>query len=171
MFSPEHKIWKFADFHDELDDWLPYAEELVKKCSSQESIQFRTEFDIRLASYLLMDNLLPSAARTAYAEMVLKTMWEASEKKLNLEALHISAPEPGRKKSVEIWRRNRDMWSLLKQGRSRSSAYEEVAAKFFKSVDTVRRDFERSLNRAGRKDYLEKIEAANLKGRRPGKKK
>jgi hypothetical protein len=31
MFSSKHEIWKFALAGDELDDWLPYAEDLVNE--------------------------------------------------------------------------------------------------------------------------------------------
>ena len=48
MFSSKHAIWKFAYAGDELDDWLPYAEDLIRKWSSQNSdeVEFQTTFEI-----------------------------------------------------------------------------------------------------------------------------
>ena len=58
MFSPEHAIWRFVDSGDELDDWLPYAEDLIRKWAVQnrEEIKF-DPFQIILAALLLKDDL------------------------------------------------------------------------------------------------------------------
>ncbi|MBC7618217.1 MAG: hypothetical protein H7293_04370 [Candidatus Saccharibacteria bacterium] len=100
MFSSKHAIWKFAYAGDELDDWLPYAEDLVRKWSKQESreVEFRSTFEIILASYLLKDDLLPAPARVAFAEVMFEIINEASSAKLKIKCLHIEPPKPGRKK-------------------------------------------------------------------------
>ena len=62
MISSNHAIWKFADAGDELDDWLPYAEDLIRKWSTQSSdeVEFQTTFEIAIAALLLIDGLLPA---------------------------------------------------------------------------------------------------------------
>ena len=60
MFSSDHAIWKFADAGDELDDWLPYAEDLIQKWSTQNNneVKFQTSFEIIIAAFLLIYVLL-----------------------------------------------------------------------------------------------------------------
>jgi hypothetical protein len=52
MFLSEHAIWQFANAGDELDDWLPYAEALIRKWSDQnnEEVAFQTPFEIIIAT-------------------------------------------------------------------------------------------------------------------------
>lgn len=150
MFSSEHIIWKWANWWDELDDWLPYAENLVKEWASQNSdnVMFADEFQIRIASFLLVDDLLPLSAKKAYAYLVLDTMAETKKKKLSLETLHIHPPPPGRKKDGQAtYHRNHAVNALLKEGHPKQDAYNLVAKQFHKSPDTIRRDYERLLRR------------------------
>jgi len=51
MFTSEHQIWKFAYAGDELDDWLPYAEDLIEKWSTEDAVVFEDTFEIILASF------------------------------------------------------------------------------------------------------------------------
>ena len=146
MFSSEHAIWKFADAGDKLDDWLPYAEDLVRKWSKQESreVEFRSTFEIILASYLLKDDLLPAPARVAFAEVMFGIIDEASSAKLKIKCLHIKPPKPGRKKNrAETSNRFREVKDLVQDGTAVSQAYKVVAEKHFKSPETIRRDCER----------------------------
>jgi hypothetical protein len=101
MFSREHVIWKFANEGDELDDWLPHAEDLVRIWSSQssEEVKFKNAFQIILASLMLEDNLLPPSARTAFARLMLDARDEAEVAKLTINCLHVHPPKPGRKKN------------------------------------------------------------------------
>ncbi len=84
MFTPNHEIWKFAQYWDKLDDWLPYAESLIEKWFNQivDEIELSTTFEIIIASYLLMDDLLPASAKKAMAYLVLETISQVTEKKL-----------------------------------------------------------------------------------------
>ena len=146
MFSSEHAIWKFADAGDKLDDWLPYAEDLVRKWSKQESreVEFRSTFEIILASYLLKDDLLPAPARVAFAEVMFEIIDEASSAKLKIKRLHIKPPKPGRKKNkAETLKRFCEVKDLIQDGTAVSQAYKVVAEKHFKSPETIRRDCER----------------------------
>lgn len=138
-------IWKFADWWDELDDWLPYAEDLIKKWASQSSEEIKFgEFEIRIASFLLMDDLLPLSAKKAFANLMLDAMFEAKEKKLSLAALHIHPPRPGRKEDRQaIFIRMSEVFELIKEGHQKQEAYELVAKKHHKSPDTIRREYER----------------------------
>ena len=155
MFSSEHAIWKFASAGDELDDWLPYAEDLIRKWAGQNSneVEFEKTFDIILAALLLEDELLPASAKAAFARLMLETIDEVREKKLRMECLHISPPKPGRKNERDqIAFRLREARALIEKGMPRAEAYKVVAEKYFKSVDTIRRDCERAVkNRRKRK--------------------
>jgi len=155
MFTPDHEIWKFANTEDELDDWLPYAADLVEKWASQSEneVKFKTTFEIILASLLLMDDLLPPAARKAFAGLTLETITEIENKKVAIECLHITPPPPGRKKDLHARGSIlRGVHSLLKTGLSKTEAYEVVAAQHFKSPDTIRRMYERALKRRGNRN-------------------
>lgn len=146
MFSPEHAIWKFANAGDELDDWLLHAKRLVEEWVALNSneIKFHDTFDIMLASLLLEDGLLPASARAAFAKLMLETIDEAESNKLRLRCLHIHPPKPGRKNiRIESYLRMREVRNLIQQGKTATVAYGEVAEKYFKSPDTIRRDWER----------------------------
>lgn len=80
MFNPKHHIWKFANAGDELDDWLYEAENLVKEWSGQDKVIFKTTWQIILASYLLLDDLLPLEAKRALSMVVIDTIVESDEK-------------------------------------------------------------------------------------------
>lgn len=153
MFSAKHAIWKFAYAGDELNDWLPYAEDLMRKWSSQnnEEVEFRDTFEIILAAYLLKDDLLPASARAAFAKVILESINEATNKKLLLKCLHIRPPKPGRKENrSEIFFRFQEVKTLIREGKTATEAYKVVAEKHFKSPDTIRRDYERIVQK-GRK--------------------
>ncbi len=146
MFSSEHAIWKFAYAGGELDDWLPYAEDLVLKWSVQSKDKIRFDsFQIILAALLLKDDLLPTPARSAFADAVLEAMNDAIAKKYTLKSLHIHPSKPGRKK-MSLEQLGFIMLSvsrILRSGKTAAEAYQEVADKYFKSPDTIRRVFER----------------------------
>ena len=82
IFSSVHEIWKFANGNGELDDLLPYAEDLVNKWANQsgDEIEFQSTFEIALASYLVMDDLLPKAAKKAFPNITLDVISKAAEK-------------------------------------------------------------------------------------------
>lgn len=146
MFTSNHAIWKFASAGDELDDWLPYAEDLIRKWSSQRNneVKFQTTFEIIIAAFLLKDGLLPASAQAAFAEIVLATIDEAGNHKLRLNCLHISPPKPGRKENrTETYIRLSDVRRLIQEGKTASEAYQIVAEQHFKSPDTIRREYER----------------------------
>lgn len=150
MFSVEHQIYKYASRADRLDDWLPYAEKLVETWSTLDGdeVNFTSIHEIVIASLLLKDDLLPSPARKAFAELMLKTLNEVEASKLRVDCLHISPPKPGRSsKRFEILRRCRDVHMLIREGKTASQAYEVVAEKHCKSTDTIRRDYERHLKK------------------------
>lgn len=147
MFSSEHAIWKFANACAELDDWLPYAEDLVREWSVQNSSEVRFQggtFDIVLAALLLEDDLLPVSARVAFAKLMIETIDEASVSKLRIKCLHIYPPKPGRKENrTETIIRFHEVKTLIQEGKAATEAYRVVAEKHFKSPNTIRRDYER----------------------------
>ncbi|MDI1310070.1 MAG: hypothetical protein PSV17_11680 [Methylotenera sp.] len=148
IFSSDHAIWKFAYAGDELDDWLPFAEDLVNSWANQSSdeIKFQSTFEIILASYLLMDDLLPQAAKKAFAKITLDVISEAAEKKVTLNSMSLHAPPPGRKQDkISYFIRMREVINLIKEGYKNQAAYELVATKHHKSPDTIRRDYERNI--------------------------
>ncbi len=148
MFKPEHMIWKAADYNDELSDWLGHAEYLIDKWSSSETVQFEHSDQIFFASLLLMDDLLPPAARKAIGKLTIEAMTEAKEKKYKIDALGIKPPKSGRKENrtniIFIVHAVRD---LLLTGKSKTEAYNQVAEEESKSPDTIRRIFERTVKK------------------------
>lgn len=146
MFSSEHAIWKCAYAGDELDGWLPYAEDLVRKWATQNSdeVKFPGTFGIILAALLLEDDLLPASARAAFAKLIIETINEAIVSKLRIERLHIAPPKPGRKDDrMAHYYRFQEVKCLIQEGMSPTDAYKVVAQKHFKAPDTIRRDYER----------------------------
>ena len=146
MFSSNHEIYKFAWAGDELDDWLPYAEELVNKWNTDEEVIFDSSWDIILASLLLMDDLLPPAARKSIAKILLETIADARDRKIRISALKIELPPPGRKKDRYLQAsRHREVDKLIDEGLSKTDAYIKVGEKHNKSADTIRRSYERMI--------------------------
>ncbi len=150
MFTPDHKIWKFANAAGELDNWLPHAEYLVGKWSSQscDEVTFEITWQIIIASLLLMDDLLPASARGAYAKVMLEIINEADTNKLRVNCLHIHPPKPGRKEDrAKTLIRFHEVNTLIQDGKSATEAYKVVAEKHFKSPDTIRREYERFIKK------------------------
>lgn len=150
MFSYHHAIWKFANAGDELNDWLPYAEELVQKWSTQspDDVKFQTTFEIIIAAYLLKDNLLPASAKVAFADIMFEAINEATVKKLHLKSLHLHPLRPGRKEDRKAtFIKCREVMDLIKNGMTATEAYKVVAEKHFKSPDTIRREYERIIKK------------------------
>ncbi len=159
MFSSEHAIWKFANAGGELDDWLPYAEDLIREWSVQnkEEIKF-DRFQITLAALLLKDNLLPAPARAAFADAVWEAMNDAIEKKYTLKSLHIHPPKSGMKK-MTLQRLGFIMHSvsgIIRSGKTATQAYQEVADKCFVSPDTIRRVYERQMKKSQKHGEIKK---------------
>jgi len=154
MFSSEQAIWKFSNAAGELDDWLPYAEDLIREWSKQtaEEVKFRFQFEIDLAALLLIDNLLPPAARTAFAKLMIAVMNEAVDKKLSLASLHIKPQKPGRKRDItQTFIRFHEVKDHVQAGMALTEAYLAVVEKYHKSPDTIRRDYERSVRKMSEK--------------------
>jgi DNA-binding NarL/FixJ family response regulator len=148
MFSPKHEIFKFAWAADELDDWLSQAEELVNKWRNNKKVTFDNSWEIILASYLLMDDLLPLAAKKAIANILLETIIEAGKKKLTLNDLKVYQPPSGRKADPSKHRRRHlDVKHLISDGLSLTRAYKLVAEKHNISPDTIRRSYERMMKK------------------------
>lgn len=156
MFSSIHAIWKFAYAGDELDDWLPYAEDLIREWSSQnpEEVKFHSTFDIVIAAFLIKDDLLPASAKVAFAKVMLDAIDEATTKKLNFKSLLIHPPKPGRKEDrTKTFIRLHEVKALIQSGMTATEAYAVVAEKNFKSPDTIRREYERiALKNRNRKE-------------------
>jgi hypothetical protein len=157
MFLPTHEIWKFAHAGDELDDWLPYAKDLVEKWSRQnkDEVKFNTTFEIIIGAYLLKDDLLPASAKAAFAEIMFNVIAEAQTLKSGFKSLHIPPTKPGRKESRrDTWRRLRGVYDLIREGCTATEAYNLIAEKEFKSPETIRREYERfnKKNRERKKD-------------------
>ncbi len=70
---PEYKIWKFANAGQEIDDWLPYAKNLIRQCliQSSDEVKSKVTFDITLAALLLHDDLLPASASGSFAKLMI----------------------------------------------------------------------------------------------------
>lgn len=151
VFSSKHAIWKYANAGGELDDWLPYAEDLIREWSTQSSdeVKFPDTFGVFLAALLLEDDLLPASARAAFAKLMVETIDEASVSKLRIKCLHIAPPKPGRKNDrMEQYFRLSEVKSLIQKGMTATDAYKVVAERHFKAPDTIRRDYERFVKKA-----------------------
>ena len=146
MFTSEHEIWKAAYVNGELTDWLSYAEDRIAYWSSQNEVTFQTTWEIIVAAMLMVDNLLPKAARAALAKTTLETIAEADRQRYTLQALKVSPGAPGRKtdrrEKGAILFKVRD---LIKEGMTKTAAYERVANIHHKSPETIRRLYERAL--------------------------
>ncbi|MER2601380.1 MAG: hypothetical protein ABTR27_03400 [Candidatus Competibacter phosphatis] len=159
MFSSEHAIWKFAYAGGELDDWLPYAEDLIREWSVQNKDEIKFDsFQIALAALLLKDDLLPAPARAAFADAVWEAMNDAFEKKYTLKSLHIHPPKSGMKK-MTLERLGFIMLSvsrIIRSGKNATQAYQEVADKCFVSPDTIRRVYERQKKKSQKRGEIKK---------------
>lgn len=150
MISSKHEVWKYANYVGELDDLIPYIEDLIDKWSSQNSSEvcFTSYNEITIAMYLLKDGLLPYSARIALSNVMIDTINEAIRNKLRIKSLFIEPPKPGRKDDdTTFFIRRTEVYELIKEGKSSTEAYKIVAEKHFKSTDTIRRDYERFLLR------------------------
>lgn len=146
MFSSKHAIWKFADQWDDLDYrefLLVYAETLVSEWSNSANVEFRTTFEILIASFLLEDDLLTASAKAAFARAMRQTIDEAESNKLGIECLHLEKPKPGRRRDDEIMQRFHEVRRMIQEGKRLTEAYEVVARKYSKDSSTVRREYER----------------------------
>lgn len=149
LFNPEHVIWQYANYHDELDDILPNVEYLIGQWEVREYEAgqpfFKDRHEIRMASFLLYDDLLPDAARKAFSYLMLDAIIEAGDKKVNLESLYVSPPKRGRKSTGEVRDRRFEVyWLISKEGATPPEAYQKVADKYYVSYDAIRRDYERN---------------------------
>ena len=99
MLTSDHETWKVANAVGELDELIPFIEDLIKKWSSQykNEVKFTSASQITIAAYLLKDGLLPHSARFAFAEALLNAMNEADTKKYRLKSLFIGPGRSGRK--------------------------------------------------------------------------
>jgi len=159
MFLPEHAIWKFANAGDELNDWLPYAEDLIRKWSVQNKDEIKFDsFQIILATLLLKDDLLPAPARAAFADAVWDATSEAIKKKYTLKSLHVYPPKPGRKKmaSSRLWFIVFSVNGIIRSGKTATQAYQEMADECFRSPDTIRRIYERHNKKSKKRGEIKK---------------
>ncbi|TQE99575.1 MAG: hypothetical protein FKY71_07875 [Spiribacter salinus] len=145
MFDRHHMIWRWADHWDELGDWLPAAKDLVSRWADQspQEVEFRNDFELRVACFLLYDNLLPESAAKALSFLFLETMSEARDKGYRLDRLHVIPEKRGRKRDVSRMYRQWELRELLKAGTPKMEAYSQIAEKYAKSTDTIRREYER----------------------------
>lgn len=159
MFSSKHAIWQFANAGDELDDWLPYAEDLVREWSvrNRDEIKFDS-FQIILAALLLKDDLLPAPARAAFADAVWAAMNDAFEKKYTLKSLHIYPPKSGMKRMTlnHLGFIMHSVGGIIRSGKNATQAYQEVADKCFVSPDTIRRIYERQKKKSQKRGEIKK---------------
>jgi len=159
MFSSKHAIWKFAYTGDELDDWLPYAEDLVRQWSVQNKDEIKFDsFQITLATLLLKDDLLPAPARAAFADAVWDAMGDAIERKYTLKSLHIHPPKSGMKKMIlhELGFIMLSVSEIIRSGKTATQAYQAVADKCFKSPETIRRVYERQIKKRKKPGEIKK---------------
>lgn len=158
-FSPEHLIWKYAWYHMESDDYFTIADDLINEWEKLEyddgniSIFFKNEFEIRLASILAYDDLLPAEARKAFSMLPLVCLFELRSKKITLEALQMQPFKKGRPKTRSFDRLQAVGEHLRDHPEaSKKETYEMVAKQFNVSPDTIRREFERR-RKKGKKKY------------------
>lgn len=108
---------------------------------------FKDDYDFEIAGLLLIDGLLPIQAREAYVQCVFNAQVFLSDKNIVCEALFILPNKRGRKSiKNEIKQRIGDVQEALNNGLSITESYKLVASKYNKSVETIRRDFERHKN-------------------------
>lgn len=145
MLTSEHLLVKIAYARGEdVDNWVTAAENIIDKCSTSEEVVFGNTFDIQLASFLLIDNLLPLPGVKALSNVMFNVIQESYEKKYTMESLYITPPKSGRKENKIFLRIVfHEVREHLEKGLSKKEAYMLVAEKHSKSPDTIRRIVER----------------------------
>ena len=124
---------KELKFNDDLGDNLEYIK-----------LFFKDEDDFYIAGLLLIDGLLPIQAREAYVQCVINTQAFLSDKKVVCEDLFVMPSKRGRKSiKNEMIQRIKDVQKAMDTGLSITESYKLVASKYNRSIDTIRRDFER----------------------------
>jgi hypothetical protein len=151
LFYPNHLIWQYADYHEEINELLPEIEELVSDWAAIQyndgnvSDFFKTEYEIRLASFLAYDNLLPIEARKAFSMLPLLCLQENESKSYISKALMMKGKRKGRKRGFKDGQRIRDVEKTISDNPNltKTKVYEIVADKHCVSSVTIRRTFER----------------------------
>lgn len=130
------------------DDLYTSIENHYRNWQSQSHIQeykFESEFDLWLASIFLENSayLLPSNIIRALGSTIINSMNEAASKKYSLESLFIVPPKAGRKKEDHSATIHTLMRGIIVNKRDRDEVYAEAAKERNKSIDTIRRIYER----------------------------
>ncbi len=147
----------YQEAKKESDDWLimcasEYLSRLEKipfDESRKDEVDYLKEFfedyfEFYLAGLLLKDGALPLAACKAYVESIEYASSFLIEKKIACPDLYLFPKKRGRKENINNKiERMKGVHESLFDGRSITESYQAVAKKYFVSVDTIRRDFER----------------------------
>jgi len=105
---------------------------------------FEDDYEFEIAGLLLIDGLLPVQAREAYVQCVFNAQVCLSDKKVVCEELFVQPNKRGRKSiKDEMNQRIKSVQKAINSGASITESYQLVATKYNKSVDTIRRSFER----------------------------
>jgi len=152
-FEPEHLICKYDDYHAsngliDAGEYALYAYFLLEEWSNRVYEEgkpfFGDQHEIRIASFLLHDDLLPEAARKAFALLMLETMYDATERKVKFNPLFIEPPPRGRvRDSLKQYARYSEVGALRVAGQTLKKASELVAEKHNVSPETIRREYNR----------------------------
>ncbi len=160
-FKPEYLICKYDDYHAskgliDAGEYGLYAYFLIEEWSRRVYEEgkpfFSDQHEIRIASFLLHDDLLPDAARKAFSFLMMETLYEATECKLKFNTLFIKPPPRGRVgDSLTRHVRYSEVGALRVAGETLEKASELVAEKHNVSPTTIRREYNRL-----KKEFLEK---------------
>jgi hypothetical protein len=155
-YHKDTMIFQFALMNDEIEDWLAFTDGLIEKWESMtfDSSKlsddnylysfFKNSFEFRLATLLMMDGLLPESARIAYGTSIVEAQYDLKNKKIVCPNIFVNGDKRGRKSSHRNKiKRIKDVRFKIEQGVSLKQTYQEVANKYHKSTDTIRRDYER----------------------------
>ncbi len=175
-FTHDTMTFKFAYQNNEIEDWLTFANDLIERRESMSfdikqsdkidylKTFFTQPFEFRLATFMLMNRLLPDSARQAYGFCIIKSQFILKDKKVVCPSLFVNGQTKGRKGiHKEKLNRNRIVIEMIKQGKPLKEVCELVADKYNKSPDTIRREHERWYQANGK--IYEKMNSIKLRGK------
>lgn len=165
-------ILNFADTYnylrDKNDAGEGWAEHVLTKLTYAETLEDLRDFspgDWYVCALLLQSNL--PVPRRVIGQLIEKLVTELTESKIDVPSLGIKKPRRGRPSSALA--RNQYLFWLASEvrrlttqhGMSAFEAYEDIAERKHRSVDTIRRDYERFM--ANHKRRAEKLAGRDVK--------
>jgi hypothetical protein len=175
IFKEDMMIWQYGDYQNDIHEYLAYVEGLLDEWNelqidldvylSEPSSFFRSEFEFKVATFLLHDGLLPHKIQKIMAYAIMNSRLDLESRNIKFDILKVSKKaKVGRPKDKSLLTRDSEVLYFLELGLSKTEAYKQVASKHFKSPDTIRRGFEKNTRASiGLREKLSNIYSRNKK--------